>query len=109
MPCQKTLVRYQLMPLPLRRFTNRSGVFTRFSMARQKRDRDVRLGTERLIGHAADLGAGADAIERLIASIPSPTMVARVRALVTEHEGLRIGLAAARQGKGRRGIRTPAG
>lgn len=64
-----------------------------------KRDRDVRLGTERLIGHAADLGAGADAVERLIASIPSPTMVARVRALVTEHEGLRIGLAAARKAK----------
>jgi uncharacterized protein YhaN len=65
-----------------------------------KRDRDVRLGTERLIGHAADLGAAADTVERLVISIPSPMAVARVRALVTEHEGLRIGLVASRKAEG---------
>ncbi|HEY2446042.1 MAG TPA: AAA family ATPase [Rhizomicrobium sp.] len=64
-----------------------------------KRDRDVRLGAERLTGHAADLGAGADAVERLMISIPSPMTVARVRALVTEHEGLKIGVAASRRAK----------
>lgn len=64
-----------------------------------KRDRDVRLGTERLIGHAADLGSAADTVERLVVSIPSPIMVAQVRALITEHEGLKIGLAASRKAK----------
>jgi uncharacterized protein YhaN len=62
-----------------------------------KRDRDVRLGTERLIGHATDLAAAPDTVERLPVSIPSPIAVARVRALITEHEGLRIGLAASRK------------
>lgn len=64
-----------------------------------KRDRDVRLGTERLIVHAVDLGAAADTVERLVVSIPSPIAIAKVRALVTEHEGLRIGLAASRKAK----------
>ncbi len=62
-----------------------------------KRDRDVRLGTERLVGHAADLGCASDLVEGLVVSIPGPIVVARVRALVTEHEGLRIGLAASRK------------
>ncbi len=62
-----------------------------------KRDRDVRIGTERLIDHAADLGGSADTVEDLVISIPGPSLIARIRALVTEREGLRIGLAVSRK------------
>lgn len=60
-----------------------------------KRERDVRQATERLGAHAVDLSGSVDSVERLASSVPSPIAFARVRALTTEHEGLKTRLAAA--------------